>query len=493
MAMASALALLCVYQLAWLDDKSPVKIWEKSRRIGASWVEALYSVLEAAKKRKEGGQSTYYLSYNKDMTQQFVRDCAWWAKILDVALSEGVEEFIADYDKDVTFFRIRFASGNEICALPSEARSLRSKQGRVVIDEAAFVDDLPELLKAAMALLMWGGQVIILSTHNGADNAFNELIQAVHKGEYDYSLHHTDLDEALAGGLYRAICRRKGETWTPEAEAAWRADTIRKYGDAADEELFCIPARSSGVFLTSAIIEACMTADIPVFRWTPPAEDFVDWPEYEAEEHVRTWFGDHLAPLLATLPPESAHYFGSDFGRTGDLSVFAPATEQADLSLNPPFMLELRNCPHRTQRQLTFAILDALPRFSGAAFDARGNGSYLAEAARQEYGPERVAEVMISESWYRDVMPKLKSRLEDKTLSLPLDAHVLADLRSLKVVRGVARVPDKRGRDATGQRHGDAAITLGMLIHARETFEPSETFAVYTAAPYRTAHLMRGF
>lgn len=51
-----------------------------------------------------------------------------------------------------TPFRIKFASGFEIMALSSAPRGLRIKQGVVIIDEAAFVDNLKELLKAALAL-----------------------------------------------------------------------------------------------------------------------------------------------------------------------------------------------------------------------------------------------------------------------------------------------------------------------------------------------------
>ena len=481
LAVSTALALLCFYQIVWLEDRSKVKVWEKSRRIGASWVEALYSVLEAAKKKSEKGQNTYYLSYNKDMTQQFIKDCAWWAKIIGAATGK-IEEVVADYDKDITFFRIRFASGSEICALPSEARSLRSKQGRVILDEAAFVVDLGELLKAAMALLMWGGQVVILSTHNGADNPFNELIQNIHKGEFDYSLHRTDLDDALQGGLFKAICKRNEESWTKAGETAWREDTIKKYGDDAEEELFCIPSLSSGVYLTTSMLEACMKPEIPVFRWTAPADDFVDWPEEKSYAHTLAWCEENLKPYLLLLPQGLAHFVGGDFGRTGDLSHFTPATETLNLELLPPFVLELRCCPHRTQEQIFFYMVDRLPCFSGGALDARGNGSYLAEASRQKYGPLLIAEVMITEKWYREVMPKLKARLEDKTLWLPKDAHVLNDYRCLKVIRGVARVPDKRGKDATGQRHGDAAISGGMLIYARETFGGLEPWDCQTAS-----------
>lgn len=215
------------------------------------------------------------------------------------------------------------------------------------------------------------------------------------------------------------------------------------------------------------MIEACMD-DAPVITWTEPAADFVDWPLPIAETWTRGWIEENLAPLLADLPREQSHFCGVDFGRSGDLSVFWPATEQRDLRLTPPFVLELRNCPHRTQQQILFAILDKLPRFSGVSLDARGNGSALAEAARQQYGPGLVREVMISEAWYRETMPLLKSGIEDRTLILPKDSGILSDFRSLRVVKGVARVPEQRTRDKTGGRHGDSAIACAMMLDARK-------------------------
>lgn len=64
---------------------------------------------------------------------------------------------------------------------------------------------------------------------------------------------------------------------------------------------------------------------------------------------------------------------------------------------------------------------------------------------------------MISEAWYRETMPILKAGIEDKTLILPKDAGILSDFRSLRVVKGVARVPEQRTKDKTGGRHGDSA------------------------------------
>ena len=269
--------VLLPYQKKWLEDKAQVKVVEKSRRIGLTWAQALDDVLQAATSGREG-MDVLYISFNQDMTREYIDTCAEWAKKLQVVAGKVNEDVFRDGDeREIKAFRIDFASGHKILALSNRPSNLRGKQGRVVIDEAAFVEDLPELLKAALALLMWGGQVIVVSTHNGADNPFNDLIQEVRGGNLPYSLHRITLDDALTGGLFRRICRVTEQGWTLEAEEAWRADLVKTYGDGADEELFCIPRQSSGAYLTTAMIQACMES-APVLTWTAPADNFVDWP-----------------------------------------------------------------------------------------------------------------------------------------------------------------------------------------------------------------------
>ncbi len=462
---------LLPYQAEWTADKSRVKIWEKSRRIGASYGEAFDSVMQAALAKEEGGQSTYYLSYNKEMTQQFIKDCALWAVKAHRAAKAVEEIVLRDADKDVTVYRIRFESGFDIWGLPSEARSLRSKQGRVIIDEAAFVENLRELLKAALALLMWGGSVRIISTHNGEDNAFNELIQDVRAGKKDYSLHRTTLDDALGDGLYRRICEVSKQAWSPKAETAWRDNLVADYGDGADEELFCVPASGSGIFLPRNMIEAVMDAAIPVVRWEPPASDFVDWGLDRAHSWTWDWCDEHLSTHIQRMDAGLRTVIGEDFGRSGDLTVVHPLQETRTLDLTTPFLLELRNCPFRTQKQILWYVLDRVPNFSGAAMDARGNGQALAEETRQQYGADRVAEVMLSESFYREHMPRMKAQFEDRSWNLPRDNQVMDDYRALKIVRGVPRVPDVRTQGESGKRHGDAAVAGLLAVYAAKIME----------------------
>ncbi|WP_291325270.1 hypothetical protein [Desulfovibrio sp. UCD-KL4C] len=481
------------YQKKWINDETPVKFWEKSRRIGASFCDACDSALVAAKNEDEGGMSTYYISYNKAMTKQYVKDTAFWAKKIGLVASE-VEEIVLDEDKDITIFQVRFASGHEVQGLSSNPSNLRSKKGRVRIDEAAFVDNLKEVLKAALALIMWGGNIGVLSTHNGEDSEFNELIEEIRAGKKSYSLHRTDLDEALEQGLYRTICDVKGIEWTQAGEDIWREELIDFYGEGSDEELYLIPSKSSGNWLNRNLIESCMDPIIPVLTWLPPAANFVDWPLDTAHREVRDWLQGNLRPILDHLPTNCRHYLGEDFGRTGDLSVDWPLTRMPDLSLYTPFVLELRNAPFRTQEQILFYILDRLPRLSGVALDARGNGQALAEYARQQYGPELVAEVMLTVGWYREHTPRVKASLEDRSSTLPKSENIMEDFRGIKLVKGVPSVPDRSIKTATGQRHYDSFVAYVLAEFAAATIEPPQEWeSPVTAGTLLTSAMTRGF
>lgn len=465
--------VLLPYQKRWIKDEATIKVVEKSRRVGISWAEAADDALYAASAK---GDDVWYIGYNKDMALEFINDCGHWARHYELAASSMEEVVIDDEDKDILSYRIKFSSGKRITALSSRPTNLRGKQGRVVIDEAAFHDDLPGLIKAAIALTMWGGQVRIISTHDGDDNPFNELIQDIRAGKRPYSLHRVTLDEALDQGLYKRICEILGREWSEEGETAWRQELIDSYGEDAEEELFVIPSRGSGVYLTRALVESCMDPDIPVLRWSCP-KGFAELPEHIRQAAANDWCEEHVLPVLSALNPKLATYYGEDFGRSGDLTIIMPLQEQQNLHYRTPCIIELRNVTFEQQKQVLFYVVDRLPRFMGGAMDARGNGQYLAEVAMQEYGAARIQQVMVSTEWYREAMPRYKAALEDKTITLAKDADILNDHRAVRMEKGVARVPENmrsKGSDS-GQRHGDAAIAGAMAIYAVNTtpyYEP---------------------
>lgn len=483
--------VLLGYQQEWVADDAQLKIAEKGRRVGLTWAEAADDVLQAA---TEGGSNVFYISATQDMAREYIEACALWARGYNYAASE-IAEAIYDDGADVADPAKRFIktyelvlpeTGRRIVALSSRPQNLRGKQGIVVIDEAAFAPDLAGLLKAAMAMLLWGDKVRIISTHDGTENAFNALIQEVRAGKRGKAtVHRITFQRAVADGLYRRVCLRKGLAWTPEGEAAWVAAAYAFYGDNAAEELDAIPSDSAGAYLSLALIEQRMVnpgqvhpTQAPVVvrnRWD---DAFAYLPEDVRRHAIKGWFEEAVRPHLKGLNPLHVHVFGEDFARSQDLTVMVALEQDGTLISRPRITIELGNCPFTSQEQILFDLVDSLPRFRGGAMDATGNGAALAEAAAQRYGVEMIEQVKLSEAFYLAHMPKLKAALQDATLvDLARDERHRDDLRAIQLVRGVPRVPHKdttsAGARATAaesgekqRRHGDFAIALFMATYA---------------------------
>jgi phage FluMu gp28-like protein len=447
---------------------------EKSRRIGLTWGLAAYACLRAGRQKAAGGMDVMYISYSREMTREFIDACAMWARAFDSAAFE-VEETLFDQDDDekaINAFRIKFASGFEIMALSSAPRGLRGKQGVIIIDEAAFVDSLAELLKAALAFLMWGGQVVVCSTHDGVDNPFNQAVQDILAGRSKYKHIHINFDQALQQGLYQRIALVTGKTWSPEVEADWRQDIIDFYGDGADEELFCIPSLSSGSWLPAPLIEARMTVTTPVLRLELP-KDYL-YRNRVDQASLMAPFMAALAQQLAALDLGPHFAFGSDFARNVDLTTGSLMAIETQLKRREVLAYELRNVPGDEQKLICKTVLNHVrARLVGAAFDATGMGWTVAEDMGRLFGlredPEGsgiVWAIKFSEEWYRLQMPPLKAAFEDDSIALIKDDDHVSDLRAVKLVRGIARVPALREGAPGKKRHGDHAISVALAHFA---------------------------
>lgn len=468
-----------------LESGTALVVIEKSRRVGLTWGLAAAAVLRAGKAKSAGGMDAMYISYSQEMTREFIDACAMWARafaVAVVAISEREEaEFLFDdTDPDnptetrhIKAFRIQFASGFEILALSSAPRSLRGKQGLVIIDEAAFVDNLKELLKAALAFLMWGGQVAVVSTHNGVDNEFNTLVQDILAGRRPGKHIRIDFDDALLQGLYQRICLVTGREWSPEAEAQWRQEIIDFYADGADEELFCIPSQGSGAWLTAPLIEARMTLspeDAPVIRIQLPDNYLFLTPLQQAQLFEPQL--DLVRRAVDCCNPDELHAAGYDPARKRDPAVLGLLAIEKLLRRRSALTVEMRNVPFDEQKKVARVVF-GVPRLIGAAIDATGMGMNLAEDLGREFGMRENQEgaglvwsVTLNPKWYNEHLPPLKAAFEDDMIALTKDAEHLGDLRLVKVIRGVPQVPAEREGTAGNKRHGDFAVMLGLAHFA---------------------------
>lgn len=476
-------AVLLTYQqraVSLLDSVSTQVLFvEKSRRIGLTWGLAAYAVLRAGRQKQAGGMDVMYISYSREMTREFIDACAMWAKAFSIA-AMAEESFLFDQgddegDKSIQAFRIRFASGFEIMALSSAPRGLRGKQGVVIIDEAAFVDDLERLIEAAMAFLMWGGQVVVCSTHFGTDNPFNAHIQDMLAGRKPGLHMRIDLDEALHDGLYQRICLVNGTEWTAAGEAEWRENLINFYGSSADQELFCVPSMGSGTWLPAPLIEARMTEATPVLRLELPV-DFLHRSELDRQSLLAP-FMEQLEDALTGLDLEKRYAMGFDVARVSDLSVIPVLAIEKNLKRTQALCVELRGVPFAEQKMICKTIADHVrARLVGFAIDATGIGANLAEDLGRIYGLREnedsaglVWAIKFSEDWYRLNMPPLKAAFEDASIGIAKDDDHLSDMRSVKEIRGIPRVPPTRTAETGAKakkRHGDYAIGLALAYFA---------------------------
>lgn len=479
--------VLLPYQQAWVADEAQLKIAEKGRRIGLTWGEAADDVLIAA---GEGGSNVFYISATQDMAREYIEACTMWARAYNYAatlIGEGIYEDGQDREGNrrwIKTYEINFpASGRRIVALSSRPTNLRGKQGVIVIDEAAFAPELAGLLKAAMAMLLWGDKVRIISTHDGAENAFAQLIDEVRAGKRGAAtVHRIPFDQAVADGLYRRVCLRKGKAWTPAGEAEWAAQARAFYGDDAAEELDVVPSQSAGAYLSLALIEQRMVSadapDAPIVIRGKWDDAFAYLPEDVRRYAIEGWLKEAVTPHLERLNKDRRHAFGEDFARNRDQAVTTILEEDLDLTQRPLITIELANCPFSCQEQILAHVIDRLPRFRGGAMDATGNGAALAEKMAQRYGVEMIEQVKFSDAFYLAHMPKLKAGLQDGTLrDLARDEAHRDDLRAIKVIKGVPKLLHADTQSAAAKaaaaeggaklrRHGDFAIALLLAVYA---------------------------
>jgi phage FluMu gp28-like protein len=470
--------VLMRHQSDWIRQihEHPLNIAEKGRRTGITFATALDDTITASSGRAAEGDNVYYIGDTKEKGLEYIGYCAHMAKVMAVAMAErykGIEVFLFEDQqpdgstKHITSYRIRFASGFHITALSSRPASIRGLQGVVNIDEAAYHANVQAVIDAATALIIWGGKIRIISTHNGEKNAFNQLIRDTRAGLYAFRILHVTFDDAVANGLYERVCLMKGWAPTPEGKKEWYQRVRGAYGAnkaAMREELDAIPREGSGVAIPGILIEACMKEERPILRLALD-NDFA----LRGEEYRRSWCEEwiriHINPALEALDPDLQHVFGQDFARYGNFSIIAPLEILQNLTRKCPFLVEMHNVPSRQQEQILWHIIERLMHFRGGAMDATGPGLTLAEYTADKFGRPLIEEITLNDAWYRENMTPFQDAFSDQTIDLMRDADILNDLRALELINGIIKLPALTVADTKNQqfkRHGDAAIALAL-------------------------------
>ena len=411
------------YQIDWLRDKSPVKIWEKSRRIGATYVQSYEDTEEAAR----GKWDVWFSSADESAAREYIGYCAMWAKLFDKA-ARYLGQVVLDSDKNIKTFVVEFASGKKIHALSSNPKAFRSKGGKVVLDEFAWHEDPDKMWAAARPCITWGFPLRILSTHNGKSCRFYKFIEAVKKDKLKWSLHTTDIFRAVKDGLVDKIFKRKA---TEQEKQDWLQD---QHDNCVDEntwlqEYCCVAVDEATAFLTYEMLD-----------------------KVEREN------------ILASLEKITGDlYVGVDIGRKKNLTVIW-GDEKLGLARYTRIYICLSKMKFQKQKEILWPILRH-KTMRRACIDATGLGMQLAEEAQDAFGKFRVEAVTFTNTVKAEIAHTLYTDIEDARKFIPSNPEIREDLHSVKkIVTAAGNIRFDAAN--TEDSHADRFWASGLASHA---------------------------
>jgi len=421
------------FQQQWIDDKSRLKIMEKSRQIGISWGTA-YACVERTAPR-ENRHDQWVSSRDEIQARLFLEDCKKFAVILNTA-AKDLGSVIIDEEKKISAFVLSFSNGKRIHSMSSNPDAQAGKRGGRVLDEFALHPDPRKLYTIAYPGITWGGQLECVSTHRGSANFFNELVEDVkHRGNpKGFSLHTVTLQDALDQGFLFKL-----QEALPEDDERMAMDEQEYFdfirtGTASEEqflqEYMCQPADDAGAFLTYDMIAAC---------------------EYRPQE------------IWGMTGDEKELYLGVDVGRTSDLTVMW-VLERVMGSFFTRKIVNLQNRTFSEQEAVLYDLL-AIPVIRRTCIDSTGLGMQFAERAIEKFGTYRVEAVRFSAQVKEELAYPVRSAFEDRAVKIPRDDEIRADLRGIrKTTTAAGNIRFEADRGPSG--HSDRFWALALAIHA---------------------------
>jgi phage FluMu gp28-like protein len=416
------------YQLLWLNDSSQIKVWEKSRRIGATYVQAYEDVRDVVSGHVP---AVWFSSADESAAKEYILYCSQWTKFFDKS-ARDLGELVLESDKSIKSFAIEFANGSRINALSSNPKAFRSKGGKVVLDEFAFHNDAVALWKAAKPVITWGFPLRILSTHRGKQSLFYKFVESIKSGKLNWSLHTTTIFDAVEQGLVDKIYKRKT---TKKEKEEWLKEQEENSFDRSTwlEEYCCVPVDETTAFLSYEQIFSIERDDIL----------------------------DSSGSFLAS---HNNLFIGVDIGRKKDLTVIWIA-EEIEKFLFTRKIIELEQTPFKQQKEILFAYL-SLPNFRRACIDATGLGMQLAEDAQDRFGKYRVEPITFTGKTKEELAYNLLRLVEDKQIFIPPDKNIREDLHSVRKITTASNNIrfDVQHSEVTG--HADRFWALALCCYA---------------------------
>ena len=454
--------LLLPYQKKWILDDSEKKLWVKSRQIGGTWTEALCVTLICLAVPRH---DKWWISRDDKQAKEFVLYIRNWVNVINaiarrlriagVCIREYNEDGdYIDADRQVRVRVVEFHNGSRVLTLTSNPDAARGNHGSLGIDELAAHQDQERLLRVAKPIITTGGNLTIISTHDGP-GVFNDLVNEVEMmgNPKNFSMHKITIVDAVEQGYVRDVVNpiraklKKG----PMADDAW---LNQMHADCLDEiewqqEYMCICVSEAYRFLKLDLIN----------KQSRP------WPWLRGQNYEGC-----------------VSYMGMDVGRHRDLTVFWVCTRVGEV-LYTREVKTLDQQDYDTQEQHLHEIMNQY-KIVRACIDATTKGEQLAERAIKKYGENRVESVIVHQKAKLHLAPLVLSGLQRGLILLPEADEVRDDLYRIEKQVGDSGAI-RYFAPSTKDGHSDRFFALALCLEAAG--EP-EVVSAARLKPGATSH-----
>jgi phage FluMu gp28-like protein len=460
------------YQVRWLRDGAAKRIMEKSRQIGIS----LCTAYDLVKKISLTGNpyDAWVSSSDELQAELFGMDCARWARLGHRRYGK-LEMRVLDPKEKITAHVLPFQNGKAIYSLSSNPNAQAGKRGWRVFDEFALNAENRLLYSIGQPGTMWGGGMDIISTHRGSANYFNELVNEVkHKGNpKGFSLHTVTIEEACREGLLAKLKAKWAEGNPGDDRLGWTDDDFLQSlrNECADEEIWlqefmCVPGDDRGAFLSWELIAGCEAgAREGGWRGEQNGKDGKNGKDgRDGRDGVNGGLGEGMGALFA----------GVDVGREHDLTVIWVVERVEDVCFTREVAC-LEKATFAEQEERLYGIL-ALPNLKRCCIDQTGIGRQFAERAAQRFGRYKVEGIHFTSGVKEELAYATRTAFEKKTVRIPADPFIRADLRSMRkeaTASGNIRFTGERTRNG----HADRFWALALALHAAQ--QPATTNRIF--------------
>lgn len=384
------------YQLAWIEDESRLKVWEKSFRIGATWADGFANV----RKRLRFAKRDYlFATRDHPSALEYMATCKQFCDAYNLTryiVSSGVDDvkvpvFLDNKDtgftEEIKIGRITFDNGSRILAFSSNPNAMLVYGGDVGLDEFPRHQRADELYQVAQARVTWGFDLSMWGSHFGNDTLFYRIALDARAGKGGWSHHFTTIEDAVRMGLVEKINETRGTTFTREG---FIEDCKKRARDEAtyQEAYMCNPKGGTAAIVPWSQIELCM-ADYEAERLHLESGQIVSlFGKYDPT--IKNSRAVRIREFLAGAFPDllngnGRHSFGYDVAASGEGDLAAIYLDRLETTVSRAVgLLTFRTDDWHFHDVATHFFMERLPAISGAG-DETGLGRKICWELAQDF------------------------------------------------------------------------------------------------------------